>query len=96
MDNFDDITDVNEFFDYVTDNWVDYDALYPRKLWNYYRFNCLRTNNSIEGWHHKLNSNIASTNPNLCFVLDEMKKDYIFNMATLRQVQYCYDSARSL
>ena len=53
MDNFDDIPDVNEFFDYVTDNWVDYDALYPRKLWNYYRFNDLRTNNSIEGWHRK-------------------------------------------
>ena len=88
MDNFDDIPDVNEFFDYVTDNWVDYDALYPQKLWNYYRFNGLRINNSIEGWHHKLNSSIASTNPNLYFVLDEMKEGYTFHMATLRQVQY--------
>ncbi|CAF3482734.1 unnamed protein product [Rotaria sp. Silwood2] len=88
MDNFDHIPDAHHFFDYVTDTWIDPDALFPKKLWNYYSFHGLRTNNGLEGWHHRLNSNVGATNPNLFLVLEEIKKDYIFNMATLKQVQH--------
>ena len=56
--------------------------------WNYYCFQGLRTNNGLEGWHHRLNSNIGTTNPNLYLVLQELKNDYIFNMATLAQVKH--------
>ena len=88
MDTFDHIQGVHAFFDYVTDTWVDHDSLFPRKQWNDYCFPGLRTNNGLEGWHHRLNANVGTTSPNLYLVLEELKKDYTFNMATLKQVQH--------
>ena len=72
----------------VTDTWIDSDSLFPKKFWNYYFFQGLRTNNGLDGWHHRLNSNIGSTNSNLYLVLEELKIDYIFNVATLAQVKH--------
>jgi hypothetical protein len=34
-----------------------------------------------------LNSNIGTTNPNLYVAIEELKKDYAFNMSTLKQLQ---------
>ena len=36
--------------------WRDDDALFDYTLWNYYDFRSLRTNNHLEGWHHRLNN----------------------------------------
>ena len=63
-------------------------AFFPKKLWNYYCFQGLRTNDGLEGWHHKLNSDIGATNPNLYLVLEVLKNKYISNMATLAQVKH--------
>ena len=41
---------------------------------------------SVEGWYHRLNSNIVSTNPNFYQVIDDLKRDYAFNMATIKQI----------
>jgi hypothetical protein len=35
-----------------------------------------------------LNSNADTTNPNLYVVLEGLKRDYAFNMETLKEVQY--------
>ena len=88
MDGFDRVPGVHQFFDYVTDTWIDSDSLFPKKLWNYYCFQGLRTNNELEGWHRRLNSNIGTTNHNWYLVLQELKNDYIFNMVTLAQVKH--------
>ena len=74
MDKFDHIPRSEDFFNYYTDTWIEDDCLFPRHLWNYYNFNGPRTNNGLEGWHHRLNSNIATSNPNLYVVIDELKK----------------------
>ena len=87
MDKFDHIPRSEDFFNYYTDTWIEDNCLFPRHLWNYYNFNGPRTNNGLEGWHHRLNSNIATSNPNLYVVIDELKKDYAFNMATIQQVE---------
>jgi hypothetical protein len=87
MDKFDHIAHAQEFFDYFTDTWVDEGCLFPKTLWNYYGFHGPRTTNGVEGWHHRLNSNIGTTNPNLYVVIEELKKDYAFNMATLKQLE---------
>ena len=50
MDNFDHVAGVHQFYDYVTDTWIDYDSLFSRKLWNYYCFQGLRANNGLERW----------------------------------------------
>ena len=88
MDDFDPVPGVHQFFDYVAETWIDSDSLFPKRLWNYYCFQGLRTNNGLEGWDHRWNSNIGTTNPNLYLVLQELKNDYIFNMATLAQVKH--------
>ena len=75
MDNFDRVPGVHQFVDYATDTWIDSDSLFPKKLWNYYCFQALHTNNGLEGWHHRFNSNIATTNPDLYLVLEELKND---------------------
>ncbi|CAF1265808.1 unnamed protein product [Rotaria sordida] len=87
MDKFDHIPHAQEFFDYFTETWVDEGCLFPKTLWNYYNFDGPRTTNGLEGWHHRLNSNIGTTNPNLYVVIEELKKDYAFNMATLKQLE---------
>ncbi|CAF3303223.1 unnamed protein product [Rotaria socialis] len=87
MDKFEHIPRSQDFFDYYTDTWIDKGCLYPRQLWNYYNFNGPRTNNGLEGWHHRLNSNIATSTPNIYVVIDELKKDYAFNMTTTKQLE---------
>ena len=87
MDKFDHIPYAQQFFVYFTDAWMDENCLFPRVLWNYYSFDSPRTTNGLEGWHHRLNSNIGVINPNLYVVIEELKEDYAFNMATLKQLE---------
>lgn len=86
MDKFDNLPRAHDFFNYFTETWIDDRCLFSRSLWNYYNFNGSRTTNGCEGWHHRLNSNINSSSPNLFRVIDELKQDYAFNMATLVQI----------
>jgi len=37
-------------------------------------------------WHHRLNSNINISSPNLSQVIDELKRDYTDNMATMKRL----------
>ena len=86
MDKFEHITRSQGFFDYFTETWIDNGCLFPRSLWNYYKFNGSRTNNGCEGWHHRINSNINGSNPNLYQVIDGLKRDYASNTATIKQL----------
>ena len=56
MDEYQDIENIEGFYDYVTNTWRDDDALFDFVLWNYYDFKSLRTNNHVGGWHHRLNN----------------------------------------
>ena len=53
MDEYQAIENIEGFYDYVTNTWIDDDALFDSVLWNYYDFKSLRTNNYVEGWHHR-------------------------------------------
>ena len=44
------------FYDYVTNTWRVGDVSFDSVLWSYYDFKSLRTNNYVEGWHHRLNN----------------------------------------
>ena len=50
-----DTDSVREFIAYFKNTWFDEDALFPRSIWNHSDNSSARTNNDLEGWHHKLN-----------------------------------------
>lgn len=87
MDKFDQIPQSQLFVDYFTDTWIDRGCLFPRQLWNYYNFNGPRTNNGMEGWHHRLNTTIGTASPNVYIVITGLKYGYAFNMATMKQLE---------
>ncbi|XP_065939344.1 uncharacterized protein [Magallana gigas] len=39
---------------YVRDQWIQ-NPVFPIRSWSVYQF-AIRTNNDVEGWHHKMNS----------------------------------------
>ena len=53
---YQEIENVEDFYDYVTNTWIDDGALFDCVSLNYYDFKSLRTNNHIEGWHHRLHN----------------------------------------
>ncbi|CAF1136308.1 unnamed protein product [Didymodactylos carnosus] len=88
MDDYSDIPNIVLFFDYITEIWIDNsEAMFEKQLWNYYNFDGARTTNSVEGWHHRLNSQVAVTNPNFYFFVKKLRSDYAYNVATIKQVQ---------
>ena len=58
MDEYQAIENIEGFYDYVTNTWIDDDALFDFVLLNYYDFKSLRTSNYVEGWHHRLNNDL--------------------------------------
>ena len=82
MDEYQDIENIEDFYDYVTNTWRDDDALFDSVLWNYYDFKSLRTNNHIEGWHHRLNNNLNNVvYPHFYLFIRAIQNDYAYNSA---------------
>ena len=48
--------------------------------WNYYDFRSLRTNNHLEGWHHRLNNVV---HPHFYLFIRAIENDYAYNWAIL-------------
>jgi hypothetical protein len=82
MDDYQDIENIDEFYNYVTNTWIDDDALFEFSLWNYYDFESLRTNNHVEGWHHRLNNDLNNINhPHFYLFIRAIQNDYAYNSA---------------
>ncbi|CAF3401864.1 unnamed protein product [Rotaria socialis] len=74
--------DKHNFYDYVTNTWIDDDALFDHVLWNYYDFKSLRTNNHLEGWHHRLNNDLNNVvHPHFYLFIRAIQNDYAYNSA---------------
>ena len=58
--NFAATGELRTLFDYVRDTWVSGDHWEPNDWCVYGRF--IRTNNDVEGWHHRLNNNAQQVN----------------------------------
>ena len=78
MDEYQAIENIEGFYDYVTNTWIDDDALFDFVLWNYYDFKSLRTNNYVEGWHHRLNNVVY---PHFYLFIRAIQNDYAYNSA---------------
>ena len=44
----------------------------------------IRTNNSVEGWHHKLNSDIGRSHPNVHKLVDVLLKEQASTETTIQ------------
>ncbi|CAF1163796.1 unnamed protein product, partial [Didymodactylos carnosus] len=51
-------------------------------LWNYFDFKSSRTNNSSEGWHHRLNTDLNHViHPHFYMFIRAIQNDYAYNSA---------------
>ena len=80
MDEYQHIENIEGFYDYVTNTWRLFDFV----LWNYYDFKSLRTNNHVEGWHHRLNNDLNNVvYPQFYLFIRTIQNDYAYNSAIL-------------
>ncbi|VDI61105.1 Hypothetical predicted protein [Mytilus galloprovincialis] len=70
------------FTDYVTEYWVETN----RHLWNHYDTVGPRTNNHLEGWHHKLKNHVEHPHPNIFNLVKLLKKQQA--AIEVRLIQY--------
>ena len=74
--NVSDSPQVEQFKDYVTEQWVETDVM----LWNHYdNHGTCTTNHIIWGWHHKINNMVSRSYPNIHSFIDIMKKEQPMN-----------------
>ena len=55
---------IENFLEYVTETWMEDDALFHKSLWNHYENRGPRTNNHVEGYNAKL-KRFLSKHPNI-------------------------------
>ena len=79
MNAYQHIENIEDFYCYVTNTWIDDDSLFDSVLWNYYDFKSLRTNNHVKGWYHRLNNTVY---PHLYLFICAIQNDYAYNSAT--------------
>ncbi|CAF4221176.1 unnamed protein product [Rotaria sp. Silwood2] len=77
---YQDIENIEDFYDYVTNTWIDDDALFDYILWNYYDFKSSTTNNHLEGCHHRLNNDLNNVvHPHFYLFILAIPNDYAYN-----------------
>ena len=82
MDEYQYIKNIEHFYHYVTNTWRDDSALFYSVLWNYYDFKTLRTNNHIEGGHHRLNNDLNNVvYPHFYLFIRAIQNNYAYNSA---------------
>ena len=96
-DNFDGVVGVDDVLDYFEDNYIGRQRRgrpraippFPIELWNMFdrtQEELPRTNNSIEGWHHRFSLNCDGMHPSLWKFIDALKREEGFIRADLHQV----------
>lgn len=77
-------SDERKIISYFYNNYIGYsydEVNYPVSFWNCYdRFigNIPRTNNEVEGWHHKINSNLSGSHPTLWTCIEVLQNEQSF------------------
>ncbi|XP_067660239.1 uncharacterized protein [Haliotis asinina] len=72
-DSFNDLK-LRSFMDYVTASWVEGNQFSPL-VWNHFGYEGPRTNNHLEGSHHKLNQQARKSHPNIFEVVGVFKRE---------------------
>lgn len=64
---------VNQFADYLVENYIDEESTFPPIVWAEKTASLLRTTNACESFHSKFNSYCPSPHPNLFIFLNCLK-----------------------
>ena len=64
---------MEQFCEYLTNNWFDDDCKFPINLWNHYNNRGPRTNNHIEGYNLKMKKMLGS-HPNIWKFISKIKQ----------------------
>ncbi|CAF0812874.1 unnamed protein product [Didymodactylos carnosus] len=81
--------EVGKIWTFIMDQFQDMsilsnDALFDLSLWNYFDFKSSRTNNSLEGWHHRLNFDLNHIiHPHFYMIIRAVQNNYAHNSAIL-------------
>lgn len=75
---------LEDFFDYILENYIDKDCLFPPTMWAEYTSSIERTTNCCESFHSKFNSCFYSANPNIFQFIDVLKEVQIEAYVKLR------------
>jgi len=86
MEETPDIHGAELFNDYMVTTWVDTDARFPISLWNHHDTAGPRTNNNLEGFHHKLNRALPHRHPNIYRFIELIKNIEKTEAAKLIQI----------
>ena len=70
--------------DYVTTTWIE--GLWPMHMWNHFGNEGHRTNNHLEGWHHKLNKLAQKSHPNIFEVVQLLQREQSVNEVKVKQL----------
>ena len=73
---------LSQLMTYYKDTWLD--GCFPVRMWNVYS-DTIRTNNAVEGWHHKLNCDIGRSHPNVHKLVDILRKEQASTETTIQQ-----------
>jgi len=86
MNSSPDVLNAEAFNDYMVINWVDDDARFPLPMWNHNSTIGTRTNNNLEGFHHRLNNSLSHRHPNIFRFIETIKKVESAERAKLAQL----------
>lgn len=64
---------VDNFLDYLIENYVDDDAVFPPEIWAAQDSSLARTTNACESFHSKFNSELPNPHPNIYVFLRTLK-----------------------
>ena len=68
---------LTEFMDYACRTWVNEDGKFERKMWNHFQNYKIRTTNSIESWHSKLQKAASKRHLNVYEFILLLKKSAV-------------------
>ena len=80
---------IDQFREYLTNNWFDDDCKFPIYLWNHYNNRGQRSNNHIEEYNLKM-KNMLSSYPFIWKFISKIKKEVSikkYNFKTIFQVR---------
>lgn len=80
-------TRVREFADYLVENYIQEDAVFPPEVWAENSASLSRTTNCCESFHSKLKNYCSSPHPNLHVflnLLNDMQKDTYIKLNSIR------------
>lgn len=75
---------VEKFADYLVDNYISHDSLFPPEIWAENSECITRTTNACESFHRNFNDSMYSTHPNLFVFLEKIKE---FQIDTYIKIQ---------